>query len=939
MARRPNRRERIRSAFDGFHRAASRALGAAEGRCDRAATRHAEVMAELWLRETGYDAARRDPGLSRLFDNPRLDGVLARVAEDRAHVFDRWQGDSPQTLSEIVADATPGAAGDDPTDWKPVAGAVEPTGPVPEMWVLGTGSVEGGAPFRVAVPLLDGAHLQVVSTPRSRDRAEAMVEQLVLRTVRYFRPGAVNVHVWDVGQLAGALPGLYPLTRTGLLTVHDPTRLGRLLDQLADRIRRVQTRVLADGATSLRELADRTGERPEAWLVAVLVGNGRELPEAELRQLQRVARGGVAAGVQLVLLDVPAALPRPVETVDFGDPPGVDPADDRQPVPVRTSVTGPHVLVEPDPPVPADDVTAVCEAIAAGHEQWRGRLGAFKDMLPRRRGEGRSHDGLKVVVGHEDGIPAELSLDDHSPHALVGGPSGSGKTNLLLAWIAGLAAHYGPDEVELYLLDFKEGVSFTPFAPDPDGHRADRLPQARLIGVNINTDREFGLALLRHLSEVMRSRAEAARRHGATKLAELRAERPDLRLPRIVAVIDEFQFLFTGRDAVSAEATALLEDVARRGRSQGVHLVLASQDVSGIDALWGRSAIFEQFVLRIALPRVRRILAQDNEAALALPRWHAIVNHDSGVAHGNHVVRLPEAGGPVVRDVQVTAFADFPDTPEPVVFDGARAPSHDALAARLPADGVPRALVGQFVDVHGSPAAAELSDGPGRNLGVIGPDARVALPLLCSAVRSVASSLPDPAGAQIVLVPLVPDAVAASGALAPDLPGTVEKVSADGFAARVAQLAATVRARAASGGGGGHASLLVVVFGADAAESMLDRTGTEDLRALLRHGPGVGVHVLGWWQGAQRLKTLLAPPGAAIDDLGAWVATGVQGTDLVALLGGQPLDWTPTPGRALFLDRSRHGRPQLVILTDAGGGSSGTDAGGGGSGTLAGGGA
>ncbi|MEJ8282129.1 FtsK/SpoIIIE domain-containing protein [Pseudonocardia spirodelae] len=917
---RPGRRERIRTAFDAFHRAASRALGAAENRRDEAARRHAEVLAELWLRETGHDAARRDPGLARVLDNPRLAGVLARVAEDRAHVFDRWQGDSPRALSDLVAGAAPGAAGDDPAGWRPVAGTVEATGPVPEMWVLGTGSVEGGAPFRVAVPLLDGAHLQVVSTPRTRERAEAMVEQLVLRTVRHFRPGLVNVHVWDVGRLAGALPGLYPLTRTGLLTVHDPTRLGRLLDQLSDRIRRVQTRVLAEGAGSLRQLAERTGERPETWLVAVLVGNGRDLPEAELRQLQRVARGGVAAGVALVLLDVPAALPRPVETVDFGDPPGVDPEDERAPVPVRTSLTGPHVLVEPDPPVPADDAGVVCEAVAAAHEQWRGRLGAFRDMLPSPRHAGCSRDGLTVEIGHEDGIPAELTLDDHSPHALVGGPSGSGKTNLLLAWIAGLAATYGPDEVELYLLDFKEGVSFTPFAPDPDGHRADRLPQARLIGVNINTDREFGLALLRHLAEVMRSRAEAARRHGATKLAELRESRPEMSLPRIVAVIDEFQFLFTGRDAVSAEATALLEDVARRGRSQGVHLVLASQDVSGIDALWGRSAIFEQFVLRIALPRARRILAQDNEAALALPRWHAIVNHDSGVAHGNRVVRVPEAGGPVVRDVQVAAYEAFGDTPDPVVFDGARAPSFDALAARLPGDGVARALVGQFVDVHGSPAAAALPDAPGRNLGVIGPDARVALGLLSAAVRSVAATLPDPSAAEFVLVPLTPDATPAAVALAPDLPGAVEKVSADGFAARVAELAATVRGRAGSGADGGHPALLVVLLGADAAESMLDRAGTEDLRVLLRHGPGVGVHVLGWWQGAQRLKTLLAPPGAAVDDLGAWVATGVQGTDLVPLLGGQPLDWTPSSGRALFLDRSRFGRPQLVMLTDAGGG-------------------
>ena len=907
----PRRRDRIRAAFERFHAAASAALGAAELRRDRAAHAHAEVMAELWLRETGYDAAQQDPGLAPVLANPRLTGVVARVAEDRAHAFDRWQGDSPQALSDIVAGATPGAAGDDPAEWKAVAGDAEAVGEVPEMWALGTGSVEGGAPFRVAVPLLDGAHLQIVSTPRTRERAEAMVEQLVLRMLRHFRPGVVNTHVWDVGQLAGALPGLYPLTRTGLLTVHDPTRLETLLDQLADRIRRVQTRVLAAGSSSLAELADQSGKRPESWMVAVLVGNGRDLPEAELRQLQRVARGGIAAGVVLVLLDVPAALHRPVESVTFGDPPGTDPEDASAPVPAHTSLTGPHVLVEPDPPVPPDEVTRVCTAIATAHEQWRGRLGAFADLLPAAedRGRDRSHQGLVTEIGFSDGMPAELCLDDHSPHALVGGPSGSGKTNLLLAWISGLAARYGPDEVELYLLDFKEGVSFTQFAPDPGGHRPDRLPQARLIGVNVNTDREFGLALLRHLSDVMRSRAEAARRYGATKLAELRAELADrgitgdeARLPRIVAVIDEFQFLFTGRDAVSAEATTLLEDVARRGRSQGVHLVLASQDISGIDALWGRSAIFEQFVLRIALPRARRILAQDNEAALELPRWHAIVNHDSGVEHGNRVVTLPEAGAALVREVQRTAFASYPDGPEPVVFDGARAPEHDALAARLPADGVPRALVGQFVDVHGSPAAAGLADAPGRNLGVIGPDARVAVPLLCSAVESAvngAAGPPDPRARR--------------------LHGEVEKVFADGFAARVAELAATVRDRAAAGNAG-HSPLAVVLFGADVAETMLDRTGTEDLRAVLRHGPGVGVHVLGWWQGAQRLKTLLAPPGAAIDDLGAWVATGVQGADLVPLLGGQPLDWTPAPGRGLFLDRARHSRPQLVILTDRGGG-------------------
>ena len=87
--------------------------------------------------------------------------------------------------------------------------------------------------------------------------------------------------------------------------------------------------------------------------------------------------------------------------------------------------------------------------------------------------------------------------------------------------------------------------------------------------------------------------------------------------PRIVAVIDEFQYLFVERDAVSRTAQALLEDIARRGRSQGIHLVLASQDVSGIEAFWGRPAIFEQFVLRIALPRARRVLETELAAFAA----------------------------------------------------------------------------------------------------------------------------------------------------------------------------------------------------------------------------------------------------------------------------------------------------------------------------------
>ncbi len=53
---------------------------------------------------------------------------------------------------------------------------------------------------------------------------------------------------------------------------------------------------------------------------------------------------------------------------------------------------------------------------------------------------------------------------DHAGALLVGRP-GSGKSTLLHAYIGGLTTLYGPAEVELYLIDFKEGVEFKSGSP------------------------------------------------------------------------------------------------------------------------------------------------------------------------------------------------------------------------------------------------------------------------------------------------------------------------------------------------------------------------------------------------------------------------------------------------------------------------------------------
>ena len=107
-------------------------------------------------------------------------------------------------------------------------------------------------------------------------------------------------------------------------------------------------------------------------MVAVLIGNRPALREEDHRQLQRVARGGLACGVQLVLLDVPVTLNAPVETVRRGRRPARAHLDDR---PVRA--------VELDPPLPAGRRSPTpATRSPTSTSEWRSRIGSFDDLLP-----------------------------------------------------------------------------------------------------------------------------------------------------------------------------------------------------------------------------------------------------------------------------------------------------------------------------------------------------------------------------------------------------------------------------------------------------------------------------------------------------------------------------------------------------------------------------
>ena len=256
-------------------------------------------------------------------------------------------------------------------------------------------------------------------------------------------------------------------------------------------------------------------------------------------------------------------------------------------------------------------------------------------IAPAQRWAGFTTDGLDVQIGVDSkGEPQHFVMGVRGVHhGLVGGDVRMGKTNLLHVLISQLALAYPPEELELYLLDFKE-VEF-------DAYLTERLPHARAI--TSRTDREFGLSMLRRFHDEIDRRARLCREAKVTDLPDYRLVTGQV-LPRALVIMDEFQVLFSEEDRLAREAGRLLADIAKRGAAFGLHLLLATQSPGGPLAAYLRP-VYEQMALRIALgctqPSVSQaILGEGNDAATKLIRAGDAIYNDRRGEGANPVMRI-----------------------------------------------------------------------------------------------------------------------------------------------------------------------------------------------------------------------------------------------------------------------------------------------------------
>ena len=409
-----------------------------------------------------------------------------------------------------------------------------------------------------------------------------------------------------VGVLGLAGPGAHRLARWVLVqaaVLHDPHDLSvvvlgpperwawtRWLPHAAARTQDCRALVAADATQAAHRVAELvaelearqptrldTGSRPHVLLVVDGARLWRSVPG-----LARLLAEGSAVGLYAVCVDpdpllLPSQCGATALVATTGPPDGACLVVARHGLPdlhgVADLVSEPYAeqVARALSPLVAGDTTST-DAVPA-RVRWTdlvglGLTGAAGDaaaVAGRWAACGRSTTAL---LGRSATGPVAVDLVADGPHALVAGTTGSGKSELLQTLIASLALGNRPDELVLVLVDYKGGAAFGPCRDLP-----------HVVGMVTDLDGTLVERALESLHAELTRREAVLAGSGAADLDEHRRRAgPGEALPRLVLIVDEFASLVEDLPAFVGG----LVGIAMRGRSLGVHLVLATQRPEGV---------------------------------------------------------------------------------------------------------------------------------------------------------------------------------------------------------------------------------------------------------------------------------------------------------------------------------------------------------------------
>ncbi|MFT3969787.1 MAG: FtsK/SpoIIIE domain-containing protein [Micropruina sp.] len=752
----------------------------------------------------------------------------------------------------------------------------------------------------VQVPLLGSSSIWVedsLAGSASLRLVQAIMHQALVETA----PGQLEIIVFD-DALSGLAAPFRPLNGGGeklLYVLHDEQDFKATLRDLRDHVQAVKS--LMQGETAnLVEYRRKIDYPVEGYKLVVISTDISFLDEATQTQLAMLVKAAPVAGVSFVIHSMTmdanpyvVALCDQLAVQESGiiDRVGEDPIrgwyPPRPPQLIEVSERIANELATTTmPPISFTEVQEV------GHQDQR-----------------KSENGVSFAIGKYGRETVEITLGDElnqRHNMLVTGAVGQGKSNLIKVIIHSLCQRYSPRELELYLLDLKEGVTLQPFFNEVTGQY---LPHARVLG--LDADREFGHSVLLQLHDIYRERLRLFKAAKVENIRQYRRISSERTMPRIVVVVDEFQLMFAERDRMSDETAALLVRGVRLFRACGIHIILASQTIGGNASLMGASGegLFAQVPVRIALKNSvnesRATLGDRNDAAAHLRAREAIVNEDYGDLSANRKTRIAAADEPLLTQLRTRWWEqERGATSPPYVFQGEKARSLATESVRLRElrrRGERSLLLGSRIGVDALPLEVPFGRDVGRNVAVVGSGD--AIPAIESMLLSLAFQAPD---TRFMLLDLLDR-------------GTTPSAAAQGVADDMSRLGAEVRiiGRDATAGVLTELScgltdrhteddMIVVGLGLDRCRQM-----PMEFQDIVKIGPSVGVHVIGWWLKLESFREHVGYGGESSFDVR--LALRLDAQSAKQLMADPLLDWRPADNRALAWDSAELPEPLRII--------------------------
>lgn len=627
-----------------------------------------------------------------------------------------------------------------------------------------------GEEWPVAFDLLSHGALVLHGSPETESATDGVITNLLLRSITSLPAGSMRMTVIDPQGLGKKVSWLMSLADIDPSLVGDrvwtqPLHIADRLANIARSCEDIIQQSLRDKHANLYEYNLTAGPMAIPYRLIVWDQFPFGLDDSSWQSLCSILAAGGRCGVGVVLRlssnHVWPSFADPRKLEEFGLHLAFEPNDGRvlgrwrhedlQQAPIHLDAPPNAEQIKEIMAHQLDDVSEIGRIVVPFDS-----IALHKD----ERHESSSADSLAIPLGiSASGRTQHMKLGfGTAQHVLIAGKTGSGKSSLLHTMITSAALKYSPDALRLVLLDFKKGVEFQVYSEAS-------VPHADIIG--IESKREFGVSTLEYIDRIMHARGEAFRGWGVQDLPSLEKKRPEVRMPRILIVIDEFQELFVEDDKISQQASMLMDRIVRQGRSFGIHLVLASQTLGGAYSL--PRTTLAQMAVRIALQcdssDAMLILGEDNTAAERLRfSGQAIYNESGGRIESNQGFQVAY----IDKETQLRYLHEIPSAPIPhdatinpmgrcVVFEGHRpavwdAPSVERLLgdATKSNDGAFPMIMGDSVSID-PPVVHWIQRNAGRNIAVVGPDERVAASILAGTIQGVQSlrlpAHPDSLGA------------------------------------------------------------------------------------------------------------------------------------------------------------------------------------------------